>query len=157
MGRFARTGEGVGAGVGVDCWAGFLIAQTRGGDGSTPSAVGPTDPFFHSNSLRPSLIIHHPLFLLQLVFDLADFFLDVGGAGGDGEAFLEHTDAEDEEEEGGLRDRREGGARWSAGGHGRGLGVGGDVKVVDRGGGSGTIIRREIGGRKRKKQYSRGV
>jgi hypothetical protein len=61
--------------------------------------------FFHFQSFPTSVEIHHAFFFFELVFHFTHFFLNVGVARRYGEAFLDHSDAEYEEEEGGLRYR----------------------------------------------------
>jgi hypothetical protein len=63
--------------------------------------------FFHLQCFPTSVEIHHAFFFFELVFHFTHFFLNVGVARGDGETFLDHSDAEYEEEEGGLRYRAE--------------------------------------------------
>lgn len=61
--------------------------------------------FFHLQSFPTSVEIHHAFFFFELVFHFTHLFLDVRVARGDREALLDHSDAEYEEEEGGLRYR----------------------------------------------------
>jgi hypothetical protein len=48
--------------------------------------------------------IHHAFFFFELVFHFTHFFLDVVVSRGDSETFLDHSDTEDKEEEGGLQE-----------------------------------------------------
>ena len=57
-------------------------------------ATGP-DTFFHLERFPPAVEIHHPFFLLELVFHLAHLFLDVRVSRGDGQAFLDHPNTKD--------------------------------------------------------------
>jgi hypothetical protein len=61
--------------------------------------------FFHFQSFPASMEIHHAFFFFELVFHFTHFFLNVRVARGDREALLDHSDAEYEEEDGGLRYR----------------------------------------------------